>query len=83
MVSANAFPFWEKWPIDTAGTHFLERMTPLFDLAKSKGKEVFIGETGWASDGSSSHASPATPANALVRMMMMMQYWSIDTLLTD
>lgn len=71
MVSANGFPFWEKWSIETAVKRLEDEMKPLFDLAKSKGKEVFLGETGWASGGSSSHASAATPENALVRIMRM------------
>lgn len=66
MVSANGFPFWEKWPVETAATHFLERMTPLFTYAASKNKEVFISETGWASSGVSAKASAATLANAKV-----------------
>lgn len=76
MVSANAFPFWETWSITTAVQRFNDEMKPLFDLAKSKGKEVFIGETGWASGGSSSHASEASPENALVSLFHVYLYIS-------
>uniref|UniRef100_K3WMY1 glucan endo-1,3-beta-D-glucosidase n=1 Tax=Globisporangium ultimum (strain ATCC 200006 / CBS 805.95 / DAOM BR144) TaxID=431595 RepID=K3WMY1_GLOUD len=65
VVSANNFPFWEKWDVATAAQRFQDRMTPLFALASSKGKRVVIGETGWASDGTSAKASTANPENAL------------------
>ncbi|KAF1328665.1 putative glycosyl hydrolase family 17 protein, partial [Globisporangium splendens] len=65
VVSANNFPFWEKWDVATAARHFQDCMAPLFALASSKGKRVVIGETGWASDGVSAKASTATPENAL------------------
>uniref|UniRef100_K3WMY5 glucan endo-1,3-beta-D-glucosidase n=1 Tax=Globisporangium ultimum (strain ATCC 200006 / CBS 805.95 / DAOM BR144) TaxID=431595 RepID=K3WMY5_GLOUD len=64
VVSANAFPFWEKIDADKAVDYFYQRYQPLEAAAKAKGKEVLIGETGWASAGVHSGASVATPENA-------------------
>ncbi|DAZ94320.1 TPA: hypothetical protein N0F65_012123 [Lagenidium giganteum] len=64
FVSANGFPFWEKIEVDAAVSYMEDRMKPLFEKAKAKGKEVVISETGWASGGVSEGASKATPANA-------------------
>ncbi|KAF1328668.1 hypothetical protein FI667_g6496, partial [Globisporangium splendens] len=64
VVSANAFPFWEKIDADKAVDYFYQRYQPLEAAAKAQGKEVLIGETGWASAGVHSGASTATPENA-------------------
>ncbi|GMF52787.1 unnamed protein product [Phytophthora fragariaefolia] len=63
-VSANYFPFWEKVAIDGAADHFYERFSALVETASTYSKEVIVGETGWASDGTDADASPATTANA-------------------
>lgn len=64
VVSANAFPFWEKIDVDEAADHFLKRMEPLFSMAAEQDKRVVISETGWASNGLNVNASDATPENA-------------------
>ncbi|TMW58972.1 hypothetical protein Poli38472_007117 [Pythium oligandrum] len=64
FVSANLFPFWETEPIDTAVSHFWERYQDLEAVVKPEGKEIVIGETGWASGGKQSGASEASPENA-------------------
>ncbi|EGZ14830.1 hypothetical protein PHYSODRAFT_315540 [Phytophthora sojae] len=61
-VSANYFSFWEKVAIDGAAEHFYERFSALVEIAS--GKQVIVGETGWASDGVDADASPATAENA-------------------
>lgn len=66
IVSANGFPFWEKWAANASAAHFFKRMDPLFRLAKDAGKGMFISETGWASGGVSAKSSKASPANAKV-----------------
>ncbi|KAE8876624.1 hypothetical protein PF005_g22114 [Phytophthora fragariae] len=63
-VSANYFPFWEKVDIDGAADHFYERFSALVETASTYSKEVIVGETGWASNGTDADASPATAANA-------------------
>ncbi|POM67955.1 Putative Glycosyl hydrolase family 17 protein [Phytophthora palmivora] len=63
-VSANYFPFWEKVDIDGAADHFYTRFSALVKTASTYNKEVIVGETGWASDGTDADASPATAANA-------------------
>ncbi|TMW67076.1 hypothetical protein Poli38472_012192 [Pythium oligandrum] len=64
FVSANAFPFWERIEVSRAASYFLERMTPLFNLATEKNKPIVISETGWASHGQNPNASIASPDNA-------------------
>ncbi|KAL4150847.1 hypothetical protein PRNP1_010243 [Phytophthora ramorum] len=63
-VSANYFPFWEKVDVDGAADFFYTRFSALVDTAGAYSKEVVVGETGWASDGTDAAASPATAANA-------------------
>ncbi|CAH0480149.1 unnamed protein product [Peronospora belbahrii] len=63
-VSANYFPFWEEVDIDTAVDHFYKRYSALAQIALTRGKEVIIGETGWASNGTCANSSVATEANA-------------------
>ncbi|GMF24384.1 unnamed protein product [Phytophthora lilii] len=64
FVQANGFPFWEKIDVENAVDYFESRIAPLYQQAAARGKKVVIGETGWASDGSSPKASKASPANA-------------------
>ncbi|KAH7468438.1 hypothetical protein PRIC2_009977 [Phytophthora ramorum] len=64
FVQANGFPFWEKIDVENAVEYFNSRMEPLYQQAAALGKKVVIGETGWASDGSSPKASEASPSNA-------------------
>lgn len=64
VVSANAFPFWEKIDADKAAAYLYKRLTPLIEQAAAQKKEVVIGETGWATAGVHANASDATPANA-------------------
>ncbi|KAG6622489.1 putative Glycosyl hydrolase family 17 protein [Phytophthora cinnamomi] len=64
FVQANGFPFWEKIAVEDAVEYFDRRMTPLYQQAAALGKRVEIGETGWASGGSSPKASEASPENA-------------------
>nr|CAJ90910.1 glucan 1,3-beta-D-glucosidase [Phytophthora cinnamomi] len=63
-VSANYFPFWEQVSIDAAADHFYQRFSALVETASTYSKEVIVGETGWASNGTDADASPATAANA-------------------
>ncbi|KAG6951669.1 hypothetical protein JG688_00013628 [Phytophthora aleatoria] len=63
-VSANYFPFWEKVDIDGAADSFYKRFSALVETSSTYNKEVIVGETGWASDGTGAGASPATAANA-------------------
>ncbi|KAG7381799.1 glycoside hydrolase 3 protein [Phytophthora boehmeriae] len=63
-VSANYFPFWEKADINGAADHFYTRYQALVKTASSHNKEVVVGETGWASDGTDAAASVATAENA-------------------
>ncbi|GMF31317.1 unnamed protein product [Phytophthora lilii] len=63
-VSANYFPFWEKVDVDGAADFFYKRFSALVKTASAYSKEVIVGETGWASDGTDAAASPATAANA-------------------
>lgn len=63
-VSANYFPFWEKVDIDGAADYFYTRYEALVKTASSYSKEVIVGETGWASNGTDADASAATAANA-------------------
>ncbi|POM80592.1 Putative Glycosyl hydrolase family 17 protein [Phytophthora palmivora] len=64
FVEANGFPFWERINIQNAVNYLKSRMTPLFQQALARDKKVVIGETGWASGGSSPRASFASPSNA-------------------
>uniref|UniRef100_A0AAV1TCI8 glucan endo-1,3-beta-D-glucosidase n=1 Tax=Peronospora matthiolae TaxID=2874970 RepID=A0AAV1TCI8_9STRA len=63
-VSANYFPFWELAAIDGAADHFYERFSALVKIVSTYNKEVIVGETGWASQGTSANGSIATEANA-------------------
>ncbi|CAI5741879.1 unnamed protein product [Hyaloperonospora brassicae] len=63
-VSANYFPFWEKAAIDGAADHFYERLSALVETVDTYSKEVVVGETGWASEGTSANGSVASEANA-------------------
>ncbi|GMG17574.1 unnamed protein product [Phytophthora fragariaefolia] len=64
FVQANGFPFWEKIAVEDAVDYFERRMEPLQQQAAALGKKVVIGETGWASGGSSSKASVASPESS-------------------
>ncbi|OWZ19900.1 Glycosyl hydrolase [Phytophthora megakarya] len=64
FVEANGFPFWERIDIASAVPYFHSRMEPLFQQALARDKRVVIGETGWASNGTSPKASFASPSNA-------------------
>ncbi|KAE8876626.1 hypothetical protein PF005_g3281 [Phytophthora fragariae] len=64
FVQTNGFPFWEKIDVENAVDYFDKRMEPLYQQATVLGKKVEIGETGWASGGSSPKASEASPENA-------------------
>ncbi|EGZ05136.1 hypothetical protein PHYSODRAFT_534509, partial [Phytophthora sojae] len=64
VVQANGFPMWEKIAVENAVQYFDTRMQPLYQQAAALGKRVEIGETGWASGGSSPKASEASPVNA-------------------
>ncbi|KAF0725419.1 hypothetical protein Ae201684P_013637 [Aphanomyces euteiches] len=61
IVMANQFPFWENASISMAIGKFESKYTSLVGAAQ--GKEVWIGETGWASSGTNGNASAATPEN--------------------
>ncbi|DBA00027.1 TPA: hypothetical protein N0F65_002030 [Lagenidium giganteum] len=62
IVTANAFPFWEKTDAGKAAPHFHKRIQPLLKIAGKK--EVIITETGWPTAGVSPNASEASPENA-------------------
>jgi glucan 1,3-beta-glucosidase len=64
FVQANGFPFWERIEVKDAVAYFEARMAPVFQQAAVQGKKVVIGETGWASAGSSPKASEASSSNA-------------------
>ncbi|KAG7379682.1 glycoside hydrolase 3 protein [Phytophthora pseudosyringae] len=64
FVQANGFPFWERIAVENAVAYFESRMAPLYQQAMARDKKVVIGETGWASDGSSPKASEASLSNA-------------------
>jgi exo-beta-1,3-glucanase (GH17 family) len=57
VISVNCYPFWEHCPLDIS----VEFMKKMYELAvkHSKGKQVIISETGWATK--SNHAQ--TKAN--------------------
>jgi len=67
IISANAFPFWEKTDIAIAAQSLQSRLGPLLISAKAKNKNIIIGETGWSSKGQTDKASTASPENAAVR----------------
>lgn len=64
VLAINLFPFWELVDIDNAKTEFNTRYQAILKVAAAAGKETFISETGWASDGIDADASTATAANA-------------------
>jgi exo-beta-1,3-glucanase (GH17 family) len=81
IVSANAFPFWEKKPIDGCIDYFYSRVQPLIQLANQANKKIMMGESGWASSGNGNPAtSIASPENAAVTNMNASCY---DTLLSN
>lgn len=65
VVSANAFPFWEKKKASKAAAYLYSRLEPLIAQAAKQNKEVVIGETGWATAGVHADASLASPENAV------------------
>lgn len=62
IVSPNIFPFWDRVEAAKGPDQLYRKLQLLAKIAK--GKEVVIGETGWATDGSEAKASEATMANA-------------------
>lgn len=64
VVTVNVFPFWERVEVGKAAKRIDDRLRPLRQLADSLGKkELIVTETGWASAGTASKASKASPAN--------------------
>ncbi|KDO27286.1 hypothetical protein SPRG_07535 [Saprolegnia parasitica CBS 223.65] len=61
IVLANAFPFWELADINTAMVNLDTKLTTL--RAVANGIDIYIGETGWASDGATVGSSPTSAAN--------------------
>ncbi|EQC37671.1 hypothetical protein SDRG_05258 [Saprolegnia diclina VS20] len=61
VVLANNFPFWELADINTAMVNFDTKLTTLRSVAN--GTAIYIGETGWASDGATVGASPTSAIN--------------------
>ncbi|CEG40210.1 glucan-beta-d-glucosidase [Plasmopara halstedii] len=53
FVQANEFPFGKKIAVEDAVAYFESRMEPLFNSEIARDKKMVIGETGWASNGSS------------------------------
>uniref|UniRef100_K3WMY3 glucan endo-1,3-beta-D-glucosidase n=1 Tax=Globisporangium ultimum (strain ATCC 200006 / CBS 805.95 / DAOM BR144) TaxID=431595 RepID=K3WMY3_GLOUD len=62
FVSPNVFPFWDRITPDKAPAQLYGKLEKLMKL--TKGKEIVIGETGWATDGVDARSSKATIANA-------------------
>ena len=65
VVSANAFPFWEKKDADTAVDYLIERLRSTTIPASRAGKTFILSETGWSANGSDKAASEATPENQI------------------
>ncbi|ETV84305.1 hypothetical protein H257_03552 [Aphanomyces astaci] len=61
VIQANSFPFWEPAAIETSMVNFRFKLDLL--IAAAKGKEIQIGETGWASNGINKNASVVSPEN--------------------
>ncbi|ETV91448.1 hypothetical protein H310_13991 [Aphanomyces invadans] len=61
VVQANSFPFWEPAAIETSMVNFRIKLDAL--TAAANGKEIQIGETGWASAGQNKNASVVSPEN--------------------
>ncbi|KAF1328667.1 putative glycosyl hydrolase family 17 protein, partial [Globisporangium splendens] len=62
FVSPNVFPFWDRITPDKAPAQLYGKLEKLMKL--TKGKEIVIGETGWATDGVDARSSKATLTNA-------------------
>ncbi|ETV91449.1 hypothetical protein, variant [Aphanomyces invadans] len=67
VVQANSFPFWEPAAIETSMVNFRIKLDAL--TAAANGKEIQIGETGWASAGQNKNASVVSPENQAVRLL--------------
>jgi uncharacterized protein (TIGR02145 family) len=73
FVSVNIYPFWEGVPIDCAIKSL--HQSSLSVQAIAKGKEVFISETGWKTDGNPfGEAIPSVPNS--VRYLKETLNWS-------
>lgn len=64
VLAINLFPFWELVDIENAKTKFNTRYQTILKVAAAAGKETFISETGWASNGVNAGASTASTASA-------------------
>lgn len=56
-ASVNVFPFWEKVDVRVGTAAMLDKLRALRTQAEKLGKQVVLGETGWASDGKDSRTA--------------------------
>ena len=66
LISANAFPMWEKKRVEHAASYLMSRLAPLYRAADAQHKRMVIGESGWSSGGYHANASLATPQAQVV-----------------
>ena len=73
VILANAYPFWEGYPITLAGLQLKKAYDELKSAAP--GKKVIISETGWPTAGGSIDDAEASKLNAL-RYFVDVQLWA-------
>jgi exo-beta-1,3-glucanase (GH17 family) len=62
VVMFNQFPIWSgKATINTAANYMEDEISIVESLAQ--GRQIIVGETGWADAGSNENANPATPSS--------------------
>lgn len=62
VVMSNYYAYWEGIPVDDAMTYLNNRYQRV--VARAKGKNVIVSETGWPGDGDVIGQAVADPANA-------------------
>ncbi|WP_334113452.1 MFS transporter [Paucihalobacter sp.] len=73
VILANAYPFWEGYPIKLAGLQLQKSYNELKNMAPDK--KVIISETGWPSDGGTIDDAEASEINAM-KYFVDTQLWA-------